>query len=317
VSWSGLKKREYWVENLSWADTSKGQQPVSKAIRTGETQVCHDIAKDQSFKQLKDGALAHGYLSNIALPLSKNEEVFGALCIYSSSTESFDEDEVQLLEELANDLSYGIVTLRARIAQKEQTVHLQESMEQSIQAIAATVETRDPYTAGHQRRVSDLATAIAREMNLPEDQIQGIHFAAIIHDLGKIHTPAEILSKPGKLNDLEYKLIQMHPQSGYDILKGITFPWPIADIILQHHEKLDGSGYPQGLKGDDILLEARIITVADVVEAISSHRPYRPSMGIEIALEEIKRGRGSEYDPEVVDACIKVFNEKGFTFTSD
>lgn len=139
--------------------------------------------------------------------------------------------------------------------------------------------------------VAELATAIAKRMNLPDNQVQGIVFASIIHDLGKIHVPSEILSKPGKLNELEYKLIQMHPQTGYDILKDIKFPWPIATIILQHHEKIDGSGYPQGLKGDEILLESKIVSLADVVEAMSSHRPYRPSVGIDADLDEIRRGR--------------------------
>jgi len=153
-------------------------------------------------------------------------------------------------------------------------------------------------------------------MELSEEQIQGIHLAAIIHDLGKIHIPAEILSKPGKLNKIEFMLIQTHPEEGYNILKNVKFPWPIADIILQHHEKLDGSGYPQGLKDGEILLEAKIICVADVVEAMSSHRPYRASLGIEPALEEIRRGRGNWYEPSVVDACLKLFEEKNFEFST-
>ena len=314
VSWAGFENRNYWMKNLSWADTQEEVLPVARAIRTGKTQICHDIANDSSFRSWKEGALAHGYLSNIALPLLENESAFGALCIYSSEIESFDEDEVKLLEELANDLAYGIINLRRRIEHEQHSLLMQQSLEQSIQAIAATLESRDPYTAGHQRRVAELATAIAQEMNLPEKQIQGIRFAAVIHDLGKIHIPAEILSKPGKLNEIEYKFIQMHPQSGYDILKNIKFPWPIADIILQHHEKLDGSGYPQGLTGDKILLESKIVCVADVVEAISSHRPYRPSLGIQAALDEIRRGRGSVYDETVVDACLRLFKEKGFIF---
>ena len=189
---------------------------------------------------------------------------------------------------------------------------LRESLEQSIQTIADTVEARDPYTAGHQRRVAELAAAIAREMDLPEEQVTGIHLAATIHDLGKIHIPAEILSKPSRLNAIEYMLIKTHPQDGYDILKNVKFPWPIADIILQHHERLDGSGYPQGLKGDAILLEARILCVADVVEAMSSHRPYRPGLGIDAALEEITSSRGIQYDPQVVDACVALFREKKY-----
>jgi len=206
--------------------------------------------------------------------------------------------------------------LRTRREHEQHTITLRQSLEQSIETIADTVEARDPYTAGHQRRVSELATAIAREMSLPEEQVNGIHLAAIIHDLGKIHVPAEILAKPGKLTDIELMLVKTHPQAGYDILKNVKFPWPIADIILQHHEKLDGSGYPQGLKGKQILLESRIMTVADVVEAISSHRPYRSALGITAALSEIERGRGSVYDPAIVDVCLILFAKKGFTFSS-
>ena len=214
-----------------------------------------------------------------------------------------------LLEELASDLAFGIETLRTRVEHEQHAKVLRQSLEQSIQAIADTVEARDPYTAGHQRRVAELAKAIAQEMGLPIEQINGVHLAASIHDLGKIQIPAEILAKPGKLSDIQLMLIQTHAQAGYDILKNVKSPWPIADIVLQHHEKLDGSGYPQGLKDEEILLEARILTVADVVEAISSHRPYRPSLGIEAALTEIELNRGKRYDPTAVDICIKLFRE--------
>ena len=173
---------------------------------------------------------------------------------------------------------------------------------------------RDPYTAGHQRRVTQLAHAIANEMGLPEERIEGIRMAGLIHDLGKINVPAEILSKPGTLTELEYGLIQMHPQIGHDVLKTIDFPWPVAQTVLQHHERMNGSGYPQGLSGEDVLLEARILGVADVVEAMASHRPYRPPRGIDKALQEISQNRGILYDPEVVDICLKLFIEKGFTF---
>ena len=181
-----------------------------------------------------------------------------------------------------------------------------------IQAIALTVETKDPYTAGHQRRVSDLARAIAQEMGVPIEKVDGVRMAGVLHDLGKISVPAEILSKPTKLTDIEYGLIKIHPQAGYDILKEVEFPWPIAQIVLQHHERLNGSGYPQGLKGDEILLEARIIMVADVVEAMASHRPYRPGLGLDKALGEISGNKGILYDPAVVDACLKLFTQKGF-----
>ncbi|OHD81417.1 MAG: hypothetical protein A3D90_10215 [Sulfuricurvum sp. RIFCSPHIGHO2_02_FULL_43_9] len=317
IAGAGLNvKNHEWANNITWDDTPDGQLPVSFAIRTGTTQVCHNIACAIGVKLWKEAALSEGYISNIALPLSNADKTFGALCIYSSEENTFDEEEIRLLEELANDLSYGILNLRTRALHEQHTILLRQSLEQSIQTIAATVEARDPYTAGHQHRVSELATAIAREMQLGDEQVQGIHLAAIIHDLGKIHIPAEILSKPGKLNKIEFMLIQTHPEEGYNILKDVKFPWPIADIILQHHEKIDGTGYPQGLKGDEILLEAKIICIADVVEAMSSHRPYRASLGIEPALEEIRRGRGSWYDASVVDACLKLFHENRFTFSN-
>ena len=178
-----------------------------------------------------------------------------------------------------------------------------------IQVISLIIETRDPYTAGHQRGVADLAQAIARRMGLTEERIEGIRLAALVHDLGKISTPAEILAKPTRLTEVEMSMIRIHPRSGYEILKKVEFPWPIAQIVLQHHERIDGSGYPQGLCGPDILLEAKILAVADVMEAMCSHRPYRPALGIEKALAEIRRNRGILYDPMAVDACLAHFNE--------
>jgi PAS domain S-box-containing protein len=187
-----------------------------------------------------------------------------------------------------------------------------KALHATVRAMASIVETRDPYTAGHQHRVADLARAIAAEMNLAGEQIEGIHMAGTIHDIGKISVPAEILTKPGKLTEIEYGLVKTHPLAGHDILKDIDFPWPVADAVLQHHERIDGSGYPEGLKGEAILPEARILAVADVVEAIASHRPYRPSLGIEAAIEEIYKNRLILYDSNVVDACIKLFREKGY-----
>jgi HD-GYP domain-containing protein (c-di-GMP phosphodiesterase class II) len=191
---------------------------------------------------------------------------------------------------------------------------LKKAMHSTIQAISMTVEKRDPYTSGHQQRVANLAKAIAKELELPESQIESIYLAAGIHDIGKISLPAEILVKPIPLSDIEISLIQIHAQAGYDILKGIEFPWAIADIVLQHHERMDGSGYPLGLAGEDIVFEARIICVADVVETMASHRPYRPSIGMDKALEEITQNRGVLYDPRVVDACLNLFNAKSFEF---
>jgi len=198
----------------------------------------------------------------------------------------------------------------------EQLLQLKDNLKDTVHAIATIVEMRDPYTAGHQVRVTALAAAIATEMGLPADQIEAIEVAGMVHDLGKIQTPAEILSKPGEINELEHNLIKTHPQAGYDILKGIHFPWPIADIVLQHHERLDGSGYPHGLKDGGILLAARILSVADVVEAMSSHRPYRASLGIDAALAEIAAHRGTLFDPQVVDACTHLIQEKKFSLAS-
>jgi PAS domain S-box-containing protein/putative nucleotidyltransferase with HDIG domain len=189
-----------------------------------------------------------------------------------------------------------------------------ETLDATVNSIAMIVETRDPYTTGHQLRVSHLARDIAEEMGLTLDQKEFIGTAAIIHDIGKLSIPSEILSKPTKLTALEFELIKTHSQSGYNILKDIKFPWPVATVILQHHERMNGSGYPNKLKGKDILLEARIVALADVVEAISSHRPYRPTLGINFALDEITKNRVILYDANVVDACLKLFLKKNYTF---
>lgn len=190
--------------------------------------------------------------------------------------------------------------------------NLKKSIEDTIRAIALTVEIRDPYTAGHHTRVAKLACAIAREMGVSGEQVDGVKTAAAIHDIGKISIPAEILSKPGRMNEIEFSLIRTHPQVGFEILKTIEFPWPVAEIVLQHHERMNGTGYPSGLLGAEILLEARILGVADVVEAMASHRPYRPALPIAEALREIACNRGILYDPEVVDACLNLFQKKGF-----
>lgn len=185
---------------------------------------------------------------------------------------------------------------------------LRRALEETINALTAAVEMRDPYTAGHQRRVTDLACAIAKEMSLPRVRMEAIQMAGVVHDIGKILIPSEILSKPGKLSDVAFNMIKTHPQVGYDILKSIEFPFPVAQIVLLHHERMNGSGYPAGLSGEKILLEARILAVADVVEAMASHRPYRPVLGINKAIEEITKNRDVLYDPEVVDACLRLFS---------
>lgn len=222
--------------------------------------------------------------------------------------------------EISSNIEIAIQKHRADRAVRESEAKLLQINEKLhatvigiIEAMTVVVETRDPYTAGHQHRVAELAGAIGRKMGLPTDVIEGITLAAAIHDIGKIGVPSELLSKPSRLNETEFQLIKVHSRAGYEILKNIDFPWPIADIVHQHHEKMNGTGYPQGLSGDAILIEARIITVADVVEAIASHRPYRPALGVDTAIDELRKFRGVLYDAAAVDACLSVFAE-GFLF---
>ncbi len=203
----------------------------------------------------------------------------------------------------------------ARLGQRShEESRTRKVLEETTAALATIAERKDPYTAGHQRRVAQLATSIAKEMKLERELVRGLYIASIIHDVGKICVPAEILSKPGKLTDIEFSIIKTHPQIGYEILSPVRFPWPVAQIVLQHHERLNGSGYPQGIKGDRIMLEAKILNVADVIESMAFHRPYRPALGIDAALHEISEKRSLFYDPQVVDACLSVFTKRKFSF---
>jgi len=309
----------------SWADDEKnGMGPSGKAVRERRTQLVNDLAKETLYPEWKEELIRQGCVSSIALPLKNQEKVFGILHVYADEVNAFTPQEIDLLEEMAADLAFGVSSLRIRLerdkamAQNEQHLELMhDSLVGTVDAIARAVEVRDPYTAGHQRRVASLACAIAKRMGLDDDRIEGIRMGATIHDIGKIQVPAEILTKPTKLTKIEYMMIQNHAQVGYDILKDIRFPWPVADIAHQHHERMDGSGYPQGLKGEEICLEARIVAVADVVEAMASHRPYKQALGIDVALAEIKKNQGNLYDAVVADACLKVFAEDNFNFDLD
>jgi len=238
----------------------------------------------------KDGSIIH--IEVIATPLKKEEEIIGTRSYFWDIT-----DRKRAEEEIQQSMA-----------------KLRKLLDGTINAIVSVVEARDPYTSGHQRRVADLARTIAAEMRISKDQIEGIRSAGVIHDLGKVCVPAEILSKPSKLNEYEFNLIKKHPEVGYEILKNIDFPWPVAQIVYQHHERMNGSGYPQGLSGEQILLEARILAVADVVEAMSSHRPYRPAFELDEALKEISRNKGILYDKAVVEVCIRLFKEKNYKF---
>jgi HD-GYP domain-containing protein (c-di-GMP phosphodiesterase class II) len=238
---------------------------------------------------------------------------------------------ISVAQSAHTDILKEFAYLRRRVAHFERLEHehrkwkqeiqnsnrqLRKAMDRMIQAISMTIEMRDPYTAGHQQRVTHLACSIADRMGLSKEKIEGIYMAAMIHDLGKIYIPAEILSKPGKLSDFEYLIIKMHPEAGHNILKIMDFPWPIAQMVFQHHERLNGSGYPKGICGNEIMLESRILAVADIVESMASHRPYRPAIGLESALEEITRYRDILYDPEVVDVCNQLILAEGFSFES-
>lgn len=306
---------------LTWADAERGRGPTGRAIRSGEPEVSQNIGADPAYKPWRKEAMARGYVSSAAFPLLADGKVLGALSIYSLEEDAFHPEEVTLLQELADDIAFGIHTLRLRTSrehlQQENLLaagQLRDALLGTIGAVALTVEKRDPYTAGHQQRVAHLAVAIAGELGIGGEQIEGIRLGALIHDIGKIYVPAEFLSRSGKLTAAEFEVIKMHAQVGYDIIKDVRFPWPVGEMVLQHHERLDGSGYPQGLKGEAIVIEARILAVADVVEAITSHRPYRPALGLDVALQAIADGRGSFYDADVVDACVRLFRECGFVF---
>jgi response regulator RpfG family c-di-GMP phosphodiesterase len=306
---------------ISWKDDEWGKGPIGQAIRSGKPVVNKNTMENPDVDLWREEALKRGFLSSIALPLKNNGQVLGILAIHAPEPEMFDELEAIQLMGLANDLAYGITTIRTRIekiqAGEQIELHvekLQKALSGTIEVVASTVEVRDPYTAGHQRRVAQLARAIAELMELSEIQIEGIFMAGVVHDLGKIYVPAEILSKPSRLNDIEFNLIRTHSQVGYDLLKTIDFPWPIAQIVYQHHERLNGSGYPQGLSEDQILVEAKILCVADVVEAMASHRPYRPARGIDLALDHIQEEKGNLYDNIAVESCMSLFTDKGFAF---
>lgn len=414
-----------------WGTLTRTDQPdfpAWQAIDRGIAQVISGVQFEKHAVAWREKLLALGIQGVLQLPLKQDNRVFGLLVICTGAAEAFPQDEVRLMEELAADLAFGILGLRARKARddamqaldesesklrtiieatsdgivmvndagtilfanpgaerllarpgssligtrlgfspdsaaqqdlslsdgssvtievtvaqttldnaptrivalhdvtsrrqmesqrQQHALQLQQTLIQTIEAMALTVEKRDPYTAGHEARVAELAVAIGQEMQLPQTQLEGIRLGAMIHDLGKIYIPAEILNRPGKLSAMEKGLIKTHPEVGYDIVRNIDFIWPVKEMVLQHHERMDGSGYPSGLKGEQIVIEARIIAVADVVEAMSSHRPYRPALGIVHALDEIRSGSGTHYDPAVVNACLYLFERSEFTFRFD
>lgn len=293
---------------ISWRDDiDMGQAPSAIAIRTKTTQVCNDARIHTEFKSFHEHIVRYGIHSVIAVPVNANSHSIGVLVIYSTQKNAFREGEVFIFDILAENICFGIKNRR-----EHEIFH--QVFQDTISALATALEKRDPYTAGHERRVTDLAITIGKEMGLEAERLAGLRLASMVHDIGKIQIPIEILIKPGRLTTTEFDLIKLHSVAGYEILKDIRFPWPIAEIVRQHHEMLDGSGYPQGLRDEAILKEARILTVADIVEAMSSHRPYRPALGVARALEEVTRLKGSKLDVETVDACLRLFHEQHYEF---
>lgn len=292
---------------VTWsADEATGRGPVGTAIRDGVTTVINDVTTDVTFTPWRELAIGHGLAGVAALPLTVEGRP-AALAVYTHAAEAFDSDAMSLLEALVRGVGYGLTNL-------ERTARLEWSLEATIATLARTAETRDPYTAGHQYRVGELSVAIAEAMGLDGDTCKGIRLGAHVHDIGKIAIPAEMLSKPGRLDEIEYQLIQRHSAVGARILSDGRLPWPVPEIAAQHHERWDGSGYPDGLRGTEISLPARIVAVADVVEAVAHHRPYRAGRGVETALQIVRDGAGTDFDPDVAVACQRVF-DAGFAFS--
>ena len=302
---------------VSWSeDTVSGRGPVGSSIRLGVPVIIQDGEVDPRFEPWRERARAYGIRCIASVPIKSAGKLIGALAVYSKIPNAFSETEIYLFENLANEIGYGLKALDDQEKLLEEIEFRQKAQNQlllalnaTIEAMSKTMEWRDPYTAGHQKRVAKIATLIGKKLALDEDRLQGLYMAGLVHDIGKIAIPSEILTKPTILTELERKLVQEHVNSGYQILKDIPFSWPIADIVRQHHERMDGTGYPLGIKGDDILLEARILAVADTIEAMGSHRPYRPARDLEITFRELHDMAGKGLDPKVVEVAIELFKD--------
>jgi len=272
-------------------------------------EVIHEDDKKESFKCFAKAIKNHAeYYSEYRFVNVKTNEVHYIMDHAVPRVEQVDSENV-IYDGVMSDVTTEKI---AQLAREESNELYKNSLIETIKAISVTVEKRDPYTAGHQNRVAALCGCIARKLKLRESQIEGLRLGAMIHDIGKIYIPAEILNRPGKLTEAEFEMIKSHPEVGFDIIKNVTFPWPVAEMILQHHERLDGSGYPKGLKGNEITLEAQILTVADVVEAITAHRPYRAALSVNVAIDEIKKHSGIYYNPDVVNACLEIIESAKF-----
>ncbi|MBU3639550.1 HD domain-containing phosphohydrolase [Polynucleobacter sp. AP-RePozz3-80-G7] len=301
---------------VSWSNAEvTGRGPAGSCIRSNKTSVVIDDEIDPGFVAWRERAKEFGIRSAIGCPIPDGITgmPFGVLMVYSKVPNTFGSSEVQLFESLAKEIGFGLRSIERQHKLDDQ-IHEKELMQErlatalraTIEAMSKTMEWRDPYTAGHQKRVASIAMAIGRQLGWDNERIQAIYMAAMVHDIGKMAVPSEILTKPSRLTDLEMQMVQGHVEAGYQILKDIPFPWPIADMVRQHHERLDGSGYPMGLKDKQISQEGRVLAVADTIEAMATHRPYRPAKGLNSAMDEIQAEAGIKLDTKVVEAAFKL-----------
>jgi len=299
--------------HLSVAGSVPDKGPIHAAFDTRRTQVVEDVRRLPATLPWRRYALANGLYSLVAMPLGSDDTNDGVLVVHDRDAHTFDRETLSVMEQLARNLAFGLRSADVRADRAAYSERLERSLESSVRAIANAAEIRDPFTAGHQDRVAQLTRATAARLGLSPQEAKGIEMAAAIHDIGKLAVPADILTWPGKLGYHEFELIKKHARAGYEIVAGIDFPWPVPTMILQHHERLDGSGYPDGLRGEELLTGTRVLAVADTVEAMSSHRPYRPALGLAAGLQVIREGRDTLFDGAVVDACVGVFRD-GFEF---
>jgi putative nucleotidyltransferase with HDIG domain len=304
--------------DVSWSDLKpSGMGPAGTCIRTNKSSILYEADADANFAPWRERAHQYGIHSAIGCPIPDGlMHPYGCLLVYSAEPNAFGPDELTLFQSLAHEIGFGLRAIE-RQRQLDLQIHEKElaqerlsgALRSTIEAMSKTMEWRDPYTAGHQKRVAQISMGIATKLGMTSDEIQALYMAAMVHDIGKVAVPSEILTKPTHLTDLEMKMVQEHAETGFQILKDIPFPWPIAQMVHQHHERLDGSGYPLGLVGDQISLGARILAVADMIEAMATHRPYRPARGLEAALEEIRLEAGAKLDTRVVDAVFALAKE--------
>jgi PAS domain S-box-containing protein len=310
--------------DLSWSeDEAWSKSPTSICIRTNTVQITDDTQTSPAFALWRERARQFVIRSSVSIPLRVEGGWYGALIVYAATPYAFEAPAIEVLQHLAEQtvravhaLDQGFALQAGKIDLANLQRKLTEALSAMVAPMVAAMEMRDPYTAGHESRVADIAVAIGKEMGWPEERLHGLYVAGQVHDIGKISIPAEILTKPTTLTAGELGLIHEHPETGYIILKDIPFAWPIAEIVRQHHERLDGSGYPRGLKGDAILPEAKVLAVADMVEAMASHRPYRPAINLNVVLKQIEKEAGSLLDVEAVKACATLFREKRLVLPS-